>query len=433
MDALDGSSAISYLTGPDWRISRLGLERMRELLTRLGNPQEKLKYVHVAGTNGKGSVCVMSASILSAAGYKTGLYTSPYINRFHERVQIDGVPIGNDALSMLTQRVQAEAEQMEDHPTEFELITALAFLHFAQERCDIVVLEVGLGGSLDATNVIPAPDVAVITPISLDHTKELGDTVEKIAGEKAGIIKPGCRVVSSPQVPGVEAVLRAICKERNTPITFLDLMDVKVLYHDIAGTCFTYRGGSELQIPLLGSYQPQNAAVVLEVMEMLRSRGWKIPKGFEQGGLAQARWPARFEILQCEPWFIVDGGHNPQCVDALLNNLNIYFPGQKVTFITGVMADKDFGAMFDKIIPVAKRIFTVTPDNPRALSAHTLADYFVGRGVSEVFPCESVEQGVQEALRLEEKGGLICAFGSFYMAGSIRSMLGAEQAREEKI
>lgn len=399
---------------------------MQALLARLGNPQDKLRYVHVAGTNGKGSVCVMSASILSAAGYKTGLYTSPYINRFHERVQIDGVPIGDAALSELTRRVQQEADQMEDHPTEFELITALGFLYFAQENCDIVVLEVGLGGRLDATNVIPAPDAAVITPISLDHIRELGDTVEKIAAEKAGVIKPGCRVVSSPQVGGVEAVLRAACEEWDTPITFIDPADITLLDQRIEGTRFTYKGGEALSISLLGAYQPQNAAVVLEVMDALRGRGWQIPQSAVQKGLAQARWPARFEILRREPWFIVDGGHNPQCVDALLDNLNIYFPGQKVTFITGVMADKDFEAMFGKIIPVARRIFTVTPDNPRALPAAELAAYFAARGVLEVFPCESVEQGVKEALDREEKEGVICAFGSFYMAGAIRSMLGAQ-------
>lgn len=423
---MDGNSAISYLTGPDWRLSRLGLSRMHALLARLGDPHKQLKYVHVAGTNGKGSVCALSASILSAAGYKTGLYTSPYINRFHERVQTGGVPIGDAALAELTRRVRREAEQLEDHPTEFELITALGFLYFAQEGCDIVVLEVGLGGRLDATNVIPPPEVAVITPISLDHTRELGDTVEKIAAEKAGIIKRGCRVVSSPQAPGVAEVLREVCATQGVLIGFLEPGDVRILHRDIEGTRFAYKGRENLEISLLGTFQPQNAAVVLEVMDVLGALGWNIPPNALQRGLAQARWPARFEVLQREPWFIVDGGHNPQCVDALMDNLSTYFPGKKVTFITGVMADKDFEAMFGKIIPVAKRIFTVTPANPRALSAQALADYFLARGVVEVIPCKGVEQGVREALAREEKEGVICAFGSFYMAGTIRAMLGAK-------
>lgn len=211
---MDYNSTIQYITKKDWQESKLGLSRVHELLEKLGNPHKKLRYIHVAGTNGKGSTCAMLASILTEAGYKTGLYTSPFINYFNERIQVDGHPISDDALIKTTGRVRFFADTMENHPTEFEMITAIAFEYFHQISCDIVVLEVGLGGRLDATNVIPAPDVAVITPISIDHVAYLGDTVEQIAAEKAGIIKSGCEVVSSPQLPEAADVLRKTCENR---------------------------------------------------------------------------------------------------------------------------------------------------------------------------------------------------------------------------
>jgi len=421
---LDINQAIAYLTHGDWHNSRLGLDRMRELLARLDNPQDELCYVHVAGTNGKGSICIMAASVLVAAGYKVGLYTSPYINRFNERIQINGSPISDEALVAFTERVKKEADEMADHPTEFELITAIAFLYYFEAGCDIVVLEVGMGGRLDATNIIGSPDVAVISPVNLDHTKELGDTVEKIAVEKAGIIKAGCHVVSSPQLPGVAKVLREISTARGASIEQIDSRDVVITSNTLDGIRFDYKDIEGLELQLLGDYQPQNTAVVISIMYVLRSYGWNINQDAIRSGLKSARWPARFEILQRKPWFIVDGGHNPQCVEKLVDNLLAYFPNKKVSFITGVMADKDFETMFAKIVPLAKRIFTVTPDNPRALSSEDLAAYFCARGVTDVIPCNSVEQGVSKALRLEEADGLICAFGSFYMAGSIRRMLG---------
>ncbi len=420
---MDSKKAIEYITSRDWHESRLGLERMEELLDRLGNPHKELRYVHVAGTNGKGSICAMLASVLTSAGYKTGMYTSPYINCFNERIQVDGQPIDDQALVALTERVQVEADRMLDHPTEFELVTAIAFAYFHLAGCDIVVLEVGLGGRLDATNVIPVPEVAVITPISLDHVAELGDTAEKIAAEKGGIIKPGGSVVSSPQVQGAADVLRAICMERNASIKFLDAESVKITQNAVEGIRFGYKGHEDLELHLLGSYQAQNAAVVIMTVEQLQSKGWNIGEAAMRNGLAETRWPARFEIVHKHPWVIVDGGHNPQCMDSLVESLNTYFPDQKITFIAGVMADKDYNTMFRKI-PYAKRIFTVTPDSPRALSAGALAAYFYAQGIQaqDVKACENVEQAVKEALKIETEKGVICAAGSFYMAGAIRKL-----------
>ena len=424
MAVVDSDKAIEYITRRGWRESRLGLERIEELLTLLGNPHEKLKYIHVAGTNGKGSTCAMLAAIFAEAGYKTGLYTSPYINCFNERIQINGQSISDDDLAKITARVQCVADQMADHPTEFELVTAVAFQYYFEQGCDIVVLEVGLGGRLDATNIIPVPEIAVITPISLDHVAELGDTIEKIAAEKGGIIKSGGTVVSSPQESNVFSVLQQLCDDNNARFELVMGHTATVTQNGVEGQCFDFRSYSNLTIQLLGGYQIQNAVVAVSVAERLFRAGWNISETDLRKGLEKAKWPARFEIIHREPWVIVDGGHNPQCVECLVDNLNTYFPGKRITFITGVMADKDYKAMFSKVIPMAERVFTVTPDNPRALDAGELAVYFYEQGVQDVKPCASVEQSVEEALEATKGEDVVCVFGSFYMAGIIRKYFG---------
>jgi dihydrofolate synthase/folylpolyglutamate synthase len=415
---------MAYIHSTSWRGSELGLKRVTELLGLMGNPHQKLRYVHAAGTNGKGSTCAMLASVLAAAGYKTGLYTSPFINRFNERMQVNGKPIDDAALIRVTELVRQSAEKMPVHPTEFELITAIAFQYFLESQCDVVVLEVGLGGRLDATNVIPVPEVAVITPISLDHVEQLGDTAEKIAVEKAGIIKPGGCAVSAPQVSGVAHTLLSACAERNADITFVDARDVTITRDTLYGQLFNYKQYTGLEISLVGAFQPENAGVVITAAECLRAKGWQIRDSDIYKGLKQTRWPARFEIVQENPYVIVDGGHNPQCAECLAENLRRYFPGQGISFIVGVMADKDYEAMFAKILPFAKRIFTVTPDNPRALNARRLAGYFQKQGIRAVTACDSVEQGVRKALAASGKDDVICSLGSFYMAGAIRGMFG---------
>ena len=417
---MDRQGAAQYLTNTDWRKSRLGLERINELLTKLGSLHEKLRYVHVAGTNGKGSVSAMLAGILHEAGYKTGLYTSPYINRFNERIQVDGQPIGDDALAEVTGQVRQAAETMTDHPTEFELITAVGLKYFYEVNCDIVVLEVGLGGRLDATNIIPVPEAAVITSIGLDHTAELGNTLEKIAAEKAGIIKPGGDVVLYPQSLDVERVIEQTCKERGARLTKVDFESLRVREDNLGGQRFDYGGMRDLHTPLPGDYQRYNAAVALTVTETLREKGWQIGKDAVCRGLEKTKWPARFELVYLRPAFIVDGGHNPQGAVSVRRNLERYFPGRKVTFLIGVMADKDYEEMFSSIIPLAKRIITVAPNNPRALPAEKLADYFKAKGFDRVAARGSVKEGIDAALEAAEEEEVICAFGSFYMAGAVR-------------
>ena len=424
---MTAKEAIAYIENQGWSTTRLGLERTKELLERLGNPQKKLKFVHVAGSNGKGSTCAMLDAVLRAAGYRTGLYISPYIQDFCERMQVDGKNIPGGALAELTEEVKAVADAMADHPSQFELVTAIAMLWFVREKCDIVVLEVGMGGALDSTNAIDAPEVAVIANIGLEHTEYLGDTLEKIAGTKAGIVKPGCDCVCYDGAPEVTAVVRSACAERGVPLRVAEFSQIAALDHDLSGQRFCFRGEA-FSLALLGAHQLHNAAVALETVEALRRRGWKIPAGAVEEGLRTVRWPARFEVLSPAPLFVLDGGHNPQCAQALAEVLRDYLPGEKVTFLMGVLADKDWRAMLDAVSPFAARFVCVTPDSPRALPAAELAAELARRGFAAV-SCARVEAGVRAAL---EAGGPVVAFGSLYMAGAVRSAFPAERKRLQR-
>lgn len=365
-----GFDPVEYINTPRWRSSRLGLDRTRELLAGLGNPQDRFRAVHVAGTNGKGSTCVFIASILQAAGYRVGLFTSPYIIEFSDRIRVDGCNISPEDLMETTRAVRDVAEAMEDHPTEFELMTAVAFTHFARQGCDICVVEVGLGGRLDSTNVLARPDVCVITPIALDHTELLGDTLAAIAGEKAGIIKPGVPVVSAVQEPAAMGAIAARAVEQKAPLTCVDGDQVEGTPDD-----FSYRSWQHLRLGLLGSYQPQNAATALEVIAVLRGKGWAVDDEAVRSGLEDVVWPGRFELLGESPDFIVDGGHNPQGAKALVDSLAQRYAGRPVLFVMGVLADKDYPAMVREIVGYegTRAIICIEPPSPRALSTADLA------------------------------------------------------------
>lgn len=272
------NEALAFIHATDWKGSRLGLERMRELMHRLGNPQDSLKFIHVAGTNGKGSTSTMLASILTAAGYKTGLYTSPHLVRVNERFRINGADIPDAALCRAAEAVKEAADGMSDAPTEFEILTAMGFRHFAAEKCDAVVLEVGLGGRLDATNVIPSPEAAVITNIGLEHTAILGHTLPEIAREKAGIIKPGTTAVTYPVNAAVDAVYREICAERGAVWRGAAFDTLQERAHSLAGQRFDYKDEKDLTLHLLGEHQLRNAALAIETVSVLREKGWNIPE-----------------------------------------------------------------------------------------------------------------------------------------------------------
>ena len=581
--------AIEYINTPRWLTSRLGLERIRELLDRLGRPQDRLKFVHVAGTNGKGSTCAFTASILAEAGFKTGLFTSPYVETFHERIRVNGRNISDEDLTAATLRVRECAEAMEaeggEHPTEFELMTAVALVHFAHVGCDIVVLEVGLGGRLDSTNVIAAPEVAAIVSIALDHTNLLGNTLAKIAHEKAGIVKEGSTVVSWPQEHSAMEVVedavrrvgdklvvpdfsmlsvgkvtrgaalltrgtaleheghtpcsdspryaaelraeppargrqvgaaddlgcgtafehaphaqelqvgaegdstcetasergqhapcsdsprcaaelraehvapaqklqvsssidagfggrmpRAVPHEPNVPSgTFVRAQDclsmayahrtpVSQVASAVPMRQFFYRG-CEYATRLLGSYQPSNAAMAIEIAGALRERGWEIPDEAIARGIAETRWPARFEVLDQPagmPTVVIDGGHNPQGAGVLADSLRDVFPGKRPVFLVGILADKDYRSMLRVVAPLASAFVCVTPPNPRALDAADLAEAIRGTcdelGVrTTVEVAGDFDGAVSAARKIAGSEGLICAFGSLYSIADVKA------------
>ena len=415
--------ALSYIHSICWKGSKLGLDRTRELLGKLNDPQKELKFIHIAGTNGKGSTAAMLSSILEEAGYRVGLYTSPFINRFNERMQVNHQPIPDEELAALTEYVRPHADAMADSPTEFELITALAMVWFARQNCDIVVLEVGMGGELDSTNIIDAPEAAVIAAMGLDHVKELGPTMADIARAKAGIIKEGGRVVSYGGNPEADEVIAAVCRARNASLCQPDFSAIVPGDFSLEGQTFSYKGWRGLRIPLVGAYQMNNAAVVLETVEVLRQRGWSVSDEAVRQGLADTRWPARFEVLRRDPVFIVDGGHNPHGIRATAESLSRLFPGRKITFVTGVMADKDVEHILGLIVPLADQFFTVRPDNPRAMDAGELAARIEAMG-AKATACASVRDGVDRAIQAEGPHGVACALGSLYMSGEVRSCFG---------
>ena len=414
--------ALRYIHEVCWKGTIPGLERIQALLDAMGNPERKCKFVHVTGTNGKGSTCAMVASILRKAGYKTGLYTSPYLIRFNERIQINGEQISDADICELTEYVKPFAESIFERPTEFEMVTAIGFEYFARHKCDIVVCEVGMGGEFDATNVIPAPEAAVICNIGLDHTEVLGNTLEKIAGAKAGIIKPGCDAVLYRERPSVEAVFEERCKALNAPLHKADFGSLHLLSHSLEGQFFDWERFHALRLPLLGEHQLHNAAVALTTARVLQKRGWKITDAQIREGIESVRWPGRFELMRKDPMFIIDGGHNPQCIQALVKNIQDYLAGRPLTILTGVLADKDYNCMYRNVEPYAKEFITVTPGNPRALNAHDLAQYLSQFG-KPVTACDAVADGVRLAVEHAGKDGVVLCYGSLYMIGEIEAGL----------
>ena len=414
-------AAFSYLKGLTAYGSKPGLSRTRELLRRLGNPQNRLHFVHITGTNGKGSTAAMLACVLRHAGYCVGRYTSPALVAVNERICVDDAPIPDDDLAAAVRRTARQADAMADHPTEFEFVTAMALDYFAGRRCDIVVLEVGMGGALDSTNVIGPPEAAVFTRISLDHTRILGSTLAEIAAVKAGILKAGSAAAVSEQAPEVRAVLAQRAAELGVPLRWCDFSQLHCTDRCLGGQQFDYRTHRGLFLSLLGAHQLKNAALAVETVELLRARGWEISDTALHDGLAAARWPGRFELLlRHGPLFIADGGHNPDCAAALAAALRDLFPGKKFVFIVGVMADKDYPAMLAAVQPLAVRFVAVRPDNPRALPAEELAAFLRAQG-AEAETAASPEAGVERAMELAGPDGAVCSFGSLYMTGAVRA------------
>lgn len=413
---------IDYIHSAYWKGTKTGLKRTQELLELLGHPEKKLRFVHVAGTNGKGSFCAMLSSILVEAGYKTGLYTSPYVNRFNERMAINGQPIPDEKLVELVEQIRSLVDSMEEKPSEFELITCVAMEYFCEEDCDIVVLEVGMGGEWDSTNVIEQPELSVITAMAYDHMKYLGNTMTEIASAKAGIIKPGCPTLIYGENPEAEAVFQRACKEKGSPLFHSHPEKVTHDRDSIHGHTFCYPGYEELHLPLIGPHQVHNAALVLQAVEILQERGWSIPKEAVMDGLSKVHWPARMELLHEHPTILLDGGHNPQGAQAAASALKELFPGKKIRFLMGVMADKDVDSMVESLLPLAECFYTVTPNNPRSMSADVLAEKLRSLGATAT-AYEPLEAGISAFVQEAGEEDVLCAVGSLYLAGDVRQQI----------
>lgn len=411
-----------------------GLHRIKALCNAIGDPQKKLKFVHIAGTNGKGSTASMIASVLRHAGYKTGLYTSPYLMQFHERIRINGEMISEDDLWKLTEQVAKAAETLSlpagETIGEFEFTTAVSFLYFAKKECDIVVLETGLGGRFDATNIIDAPEVCVLTPISYDHMAVLGNALPEIAAEKAAIIKAGsavvCAVGQSVDVLSVimsasEGIGAIWC---NYPI------ETKVLRSDIMGSAFLYEGqGYTLSMP--GSHQLQNAITALHTIHALQERGWKIDLFDTVHGLAAARMPGRLERVKDAPLILLDGAHNEAGVNTLCKTIDEMLKMRKMHIIMGMMRDKEYEICIEKIAKRADFFYAVMPDeDERALSANEIAK-IAKEYCENTFDCEDIKAAIMNALEKAKPEDCILICGSLFLVGNAEKILKTRQKTSE--
>ncbi|MFG6333028.1 MAG: bifunctional folylpolyglutamate synthase/dihydrofolate synthase [Lachnospiraceae bacterium] len=399
------------------------LEPLKEMLKRLENPQDKLSFVHIAGTNGKGSVLAWVSTVLKEAGYRVGRYISPTIFSYRERIQVNGQFISREALVRLTERIRAAGKQMLweglAHPTMFEAETALAFLYFAEQGCDLVVLECGMGGRLDATNVIQNTLAAVLASVSMDHIGILGDTLSEIAENKAGIIKPGCTVVTMKQEPEAERVIQQKAKQCGCKVVTADPGRVVNRRRGLFRQYFDYGERDGVEISLSGEYQFANAALALEVIDALKAKGYRIAEEAVRKGLKETVWPGRFTVIAEEPYVIADGAHNRDAAEKLAETIRNYLRGKRLIYIMGVLADKEYDAVIEKTVRYASEIITVmTPDNVRAMPAEALARAVAAHN-PHVQAAESIWSAVGRAYELAGKDDVILAFGSLSYLGEL--------------
>ena len=401
--------------------SVLGLENMKALLNRLDNPQESLKFIHISGTNGKGTVLAYLSTILHKAGYRTGRYISPTLFSYRERIQVNEEIIEKEALARhVTAIADAVADMKEKKagiPTAFEIETALAFLYFKEKNCDIVVLETGLGGALDATNIIQTTQLEVITPISMDHTDILGKTLKEIAVQKAGIIKPHTTMVTAVQKKEAKEVLQKVCKEKESRFCEVEIEELKDIHYGYIRQSFSYKNWKNVEISLAGEFQIQNGALALEAVNQLRREGFSLPDEAVYAGMKEAKWSGRFSVMSQNPLIILDGAHNPQAAEALKKSLELYFKGKKLYYVFGVFRDKDYKKIIEITAPLAEHIVTVeTPDNPRALPAEDLKKQ-IEKVNASVEISESIEEAIKKDLSYMGAEDVLVIFGSLSFLG----------------
>lgn len=423
--------ALEYIHGTYKFGSKLGLENTLYLLNLLGNPHKDLRVIHVAGTNGKGSTSSYISTILKEAGYKVGLYTSPYLEEFTERIRINGDNISKDRLAEVTAIVKEKIGEMvragKNHPTEFEVVTCIAFYYYAEENVDFLVLEVGLGGRLDSTNVVEDPLLSVITPIEYDHTEYLGETIEEIAYEKAGIIKEGGLVLSYPQKPEVAGILENLSRERDSRLFTMDFSSLVIDKSNIEEQVFSVkilgRTYENVGIQLTGIHQLYNACMALGVIEILRDhRGITIGDEAVYKGLYNTKWPGRFEVLHRQPLIIIDGAHNLHGARSLRKNIEGLLKDYRINFVVGMLEDKDVGAVLEDLIPLMNKVIVTQPNNPRAMAAEDLYKMLKGFA-KESYSYKTIGEAIQAALDMTGRDEALIFAGSLYMIGEVRSIL----------
>lgn len=396
------------------RGSKLGLERITELCDRLGNPQNRTHIIHIAGTNGKGSFGAMLSTILAESGYKTGGFSSPALTDLTDSFRINGESISADDFNDVMADIIPLCEAMADKPTEFEVLTAAAYELFRRKNCDIALIECGMGGETDSTNVLEYPVLSVITNIALDHTAFLGGTIEEIARCKAGIIKPSRPVLYGGNDDGALEIIRSISQKNGSQLTLADKDRVTVLESDINGIVYSDKAFGRLKSQLIGSYQKYNLANVLTAVEILRSMEMNIPDSAVKSGIEKAVWQGRFEVVSRNPLVIYDGAHNPDGIIQAAESISTYISG-KIALLIGVMADKEYGLYPEILGKFIDKAFAVIPDNPRSLDSDTLAAAFEKKGINAV-SCGSVESGLTQALEYAKSRNIpLIALGSLYM------------------
>jgi dihydrofolate synthase/folylpolyglutamate synthase len=411
--------------------SVLGLGNMQEMLGRLGHPEDDLKYIHVAGTNGKGSAIAYLYTTLREGGYRVGRYISPTLYSYRERMEVAGERVTKEAFARYVTRIAQVISDMTreglPHPTPFEIETAAAILFFQEEHCDLVLLEVGMGGNLDATNVIRNTLVAVLMSISIDHQAFLGNTLAEIAEKKAGILKPGCHVISTRQQMEAAEVIQKAADKIGVPLRFTDPSLAEPIKESLWGQSFLYQGET-YEIALSGVCQIENAVAAIEVLKELDTLGYPTTTEQKKAGLKKTRWNGRFTLIHEDPLILVDGSHNPGAADMLEKSIRTYLKGRNIYYIMGMFKDKDYNYVIDKTIPYAKEVFAIeTPDNPRALPVGELAEAIRRHG-GKASAMPDLSSAVAAAMAKAGREDVILVFGSLSFLGEITKIV--EEKRE---
>lgn len=430
--------AITYINNITGISTKIGLVRIKKLLERLGNPQNSLNIIHVAGTNGKGSVCAMLTSILMEMGNIVGLYTSPHLKCYNERYQINFNMIDRDKFANYMEIIKQNCDEMvkdkEGQPTVFEVLTCLAFMYFAEKKVDYVVLEVGLGGRFDATNVIENSILSVVTAIGKDHMEYLGNSLEEIAAEKGGIIKNNGIVVLSSQKDIVYHVIEEICIKKEATLYYAKQNHIEILSQELNKTVFSIKNEfleyKNIELSLLGNHQIQNCATVLLACQVLKDRGISLEQKAIVKGIEKTHWAGRMELCAKNPLLLIDGAHNYDGICALKETIQTYFNCKNITFIVGILKDKEYKKMMDIILPVVHKIVITEPNSERKLNADSLKKLIVCYD-KPVYQCEGIKDALKCAKKITDKNDVICCAGSLYMIGEIKELLEDQKVWEE--